>query len=66
MALSDGSDLVVGEKMKIGMEFYIHYKDKAYKMMDGGLCLWLSVVVSMPMAIYHLIFLTDFNDLQFK
>ena len=25
VALSDGSDLVVGEEMKIGMEFYIHY-----------------------------------------
>ena len=25
VALSDGSDLVVGEEMKIGMELYIHY-----------------------------------------
>ena len=26
LALSDFSDLVVGEEIKIGMEFYIHYK----------------------------------------
>ena len=44
VALSDGSDLVVGEEMKIGLEFYIHYRrDHIKKILRKGFCLRLNL-----------------------